>query len=660
MQNCLIFWCSVVAVLTGERLLMWFHFVSDNVRQQFAADFLPLLTKGLLFDIKYASVLVALPLVAGIAVTFGGGVQHYCRLLPKLLTVLFAMVLAAVIGNWFYFGVYGRPFDVFVFGLIDEDTKAVLKTMWSDYPVIRGLLGAVAGAWVFAKLLPKLRLPTGGRSVGKAAWALLILLPVALTAVGIRGSFGKFPLRQTAAQVSADSSINKLVPNALTALDWAAREYRNSSRFEKVSDSDGIQIISRLLDKNASADLQQFVSLTPVNPAAEKRQPNVVLAVMESMSAHILSFDNPQRRLLGDLESHWQQDWVYRKFISEGDGTSDTLHRFFVRSPRLDLSQSNAKNKIFPSNVFKPYAEAGYRTVYITAGNGGWRDFDTFLRHLGVDEFIDENTLKTRYPEAEAATWGVPDEFMFRYAEEVLQQAESSGKPVFIMMMSVTNHPPYRLPPPHQARDFALTAAEQQRLSALASGKELNEVFNTFRYSNDQLGKFIGHVKQHAADTVIAATGDHNMRAIGYPEPNETALGHGVPFYLYVPQAYRSNAVYRPERAGSHKDIMPTLYALSLSQRAYYQTGCNLTAATSDSAWCGYGYNPEVLITDNGFYHQVSKMFYPWNGKAPLLAETAAAAVPQADQAVIQRGSAYTEFLDWQINRMVTGRPSEK
>ncbi|WP_349306493.1 sulfatase-like hydrolase/transferase [Neisseria subflava] len=72
----------------------------------------------------------------------------------------------------------------------------------------------------------------------------------------------------------------------------------------------------------------------------------------------------------------------------------------------------------------------------------GWRDFDSFLRHLGVHEIIDENAIKARYPEAQSSTWGVPDEFMFRYAEDELKQARKNNTPVFIMMLSVTNHPP--------------------------------------------------------------------------------------------------------------------------------------------------------------------------------------------------------------------------
>ena len=165
---------------------------------------------------------------------------------------------------------------------------------------------------------------------------------------------------------------------------------------------------------------------------------------------------------------------------------------------------------------------------------------------------------------------------MFRYAADELKRAEQDGKPVFIMLLSITNHPPYQLPAPHQRQNFHLTAQEQSRLSSLAQGDTLNEVFNTYKYSNDQLGNFISQVKQNSPHTIIAATGDHNMRAISYPNPQDTALGHGVPFYLYVPPEYRTQAQYQPQRAGSHKDIVPRC-----TRSAYRKLSITKQAATS-------------------------------------------------------------------------------
>ena len=181
-------------------------------------------------------------------------------------------------------------------------------------------------------------------------------------------------------------------------------------------------------------------------------------------------------------------------------------------------------------------------------------------------------------------------------------------------------------------------------------------MFNTYKYSNDQLGNFISQVKQNSPRTIIAATGDHNMRAISYPNPQDTALGHGVPFYLYVPNEYRAAAQYQPNRAGSHKDIVPTLYALSLSQAQYYQTGCNLTAAESSAnPFCGYGYNPEVILTDNGFYNTKNQQYRTWQNGDTLIANPQPSTPSPADQQIIQQAIANSPFLEWQLNRIVAG-----
>lgn len=41
---------------------------------------------------------------------------------------------AATVISVFYYATFARSIDVFVFGLIDEDTSAVLGTVWQGYP----------------------------------------------------------------------------------------------------------------------------------------------------------------------------------------------------------------------------------------------------------------------------------------------------------------------------------------------------------------------------------------------------------------------------------------------------------------------------------------------------------------------------------------------
>ena len=432
----------------------------------------------------------------------------------------------------------------------------------------------------------------------------------------------------------------------------AFKEYKNSTSFIKVNQNDGQKIFSDILGASKKGEFDELIAQTPKNKIFKENPPNVVFALMESFGTHfLLSLDNTQRDLLGELREHFRDDYLFLRFVSEGDGTSDTLHRFFIRSPLNNISQSSIKNKFFPTNMFEPYKKAGYKIVFITSGNGNWRNLQSFCENLGVDEFYDENFLKSYYPQSSelSATWGVPDEFAFEFAKQKLNQ---SKEPVFIFLLSITNHPPYQTPKTYQKTTFDLSSLEKSRFKNLEKGGDINEILNTYRYANDTLGKFITQIKKDNK-TIIAATGDHNMRGIGYSDETQIALGHGVPFYLYIPQIYRKNIVYDKNTVGSHKDIMPTLYENSLFEQNYIRTGCNLLAKqTHNNPFCGYGYNTEVIITKNGVFNLYKKTYHKWENIDKLISQSQISDIDEAE--LIKRASQYTPFLDYIINKMAT------
>ena len=61
-----ILWASIVIVFSAERALMFRHFVPANIRSQPNLETAALFTKGLLFDIKVASITIALPFLLGL------------------------------------------------------------------------------------------------------------------------------------------------------------------------------------------------------------------------------------------------------------------------------------------------------------------------------------------------------------------------------------------------------------------------------------------------------------------------------------------------------------------------------------------------------------------------------------------------------------------
>lgn len=654
-------WILAVATQLAGRAYLLTDYADPESLAGLSTDVQRMFLIGGLFDVRIASLMfVPCLLIAGLLALNETSFHLWQRFWPWFATILGTLVTLLTVGNIFYYATYQRPIDIFIFGLVEDDTVAVLQTLWSDYPVIRSvmclMLFVAAVLWIFRSWQQKISTWSEQRScIAVSAISTLVIL--ALSFMGVRGSLGTFPLRQSDAQISDVTLLNMLTPNGPIALTWAFTAHREYSNFPPATHSQGESLLSQFLAEPTEASLKPFMAKTAPNSVAKKSPPNVVFVVMESMGYYLEGYDRPDRDVFGALKQHWQTDWRFSRFISEGNGTIDSLSRFFVRSPNSNISQSSAQYTDFSSNMFKPFLANGYKIIFVTSGNGSWRNLNQFLPHLGISEFVEQNGLKKRYPEAEASTWGVPDEFMFRYIEERLAQADKIGEHVLIMSMSTTHHPPFKAPNSYAKTDIKLTDAEKQRLGHLARGKQLEEVFHTLRYTNDQLGQFISWVKNQplSEHTIIAATGDHNIRGVDYPDTKELALSRAVPLYLYVPQGYRQNSHFDASRVGSHKDIWPTLYQLSLSATPYYRTGCDLLAEKPDALW-GQGYNPELMITQQGSFTLTGKgEFYPWADKEGLLLGAAQPMDPEQEK-TFNRWQAFTPLLSWQLNKQVQER----
>ncbi|NMV21023.1 LTA synthase family protein, partial [Vibrio parahaemolyticus] len=65
------------------------------------------------------------------------------KLLPSYVGLIFFLLTAFSIGNYYYYVTYGNYIDVFAFGLFDDDTHAVLVNAWQDYPILRSFFISV-------------------------------------------------------------------------------------------------------------------------------------------------------------------------------------------------------------------------------------------------------------------------------------------------------------------------------------------------------------------------------------------------------------------------------------------------------------------------------------------------------------------------------------
>ncbi|MGL5934033.1 MAG: LTA synthase family protein [Cetobacterium sp.] len=610
------------------------------------ADLWRMWLTGLRFDLRIAAIVIApLWVFALLGLFFNVINKNLVKIAPAFLYSTAFIVAAITIANYFYYQTFHNHIDIFAFGLFEDDTKAVLENAWQDYPILTcmiaagclGLPTAILSAKAFSSsvsIIKKVSL----------SYAITLIGLTAVIVIAARGSVGTFPLRRSNAQVSNIAELNKFTPNGLMAIDWAIKDRKADARFEPVTQAEGCALSEKL----------GFTSLygkTEKNDWLENNPPHVVMTVLESFGSNFLAFDDEKTNdLLGALRPHIANDFYFTRFLPAGNGTAPSLAGLFFHSPVESISHSSVQNKSLAETPFATYKKAGYDVIFISSGNMMWRNLANYLPKQGVDRVYDQNSLLDRYPEAqqELTAWGVPDEYAYRLAQDLLAKAD---KPTFISLLSVTNHPPYVVPKTYQAKPVSITAAVK-RHAELPDHETLN-MLRTFQYAANAFGEFVSTIKASPLGdkTLIAATGDHQMRRVKPYYPQELFIDKAVPLYLYVPEKIKQNNLfaYHPERIGSHKDIFPTLYSVSLSEREYLALGGRNLLAERDDETRAFGYNDAIIIDQFGAYiNQAPFNHFIWRGDNPWLLSGTATVVADT-----KNREYYQHLLRWNISNMV-------
>ena len=226
------------------------------------------------------------------------------------------------------------------------------------------------------------------------------------------------------------------------------------------------------------------------------------------------------------------------------------------------------------------------------------------MNTLGVNDVYDSNFLTRHYPQSKdfQSVYGVGDEFAYKFALELLSNAT---KPLFIVILTTSNHPPYSLPSNFKAPSYKLE--NKKAFFSQESREKIHKSLSAFSYASNAFGEFMQSIKSSSFNdsTVVAMSGDHIYRDLkAYENP---VLNHATPFYLYVPNAYTRDFEARkfdfePHKFGSHKDIFPTVYALSLNECEFLSLGGrNLFDTKSDERY-NFAYNGTLWLDEEGIY----------------------------------------------------------
>lgn len=530
------------------------------------------------------------------------------RLYKILSSIYIAFISCLCIGfsyaKYYYYEIYKTKFDIFMFTLKDDNTREILSIIYQDYPILKILaLMLIFGIFcIFLNLkILNLKLKTINLSFFNVVILNLILIFVYV--IALRGPFKHVALNVQNYSFSKFNVVNDTMLNPIMAFFWALKQYREEADLKVVTPLKAQELKNKLFD---------YLHQSPRNLKAEKNRPSVFINLMESFGFNLADFTNREHNFLGRLDRHFKEDFLFKRFLSSTNGTIPSFANLFFISPFSNISTSKFQKTYLDLTPIAVYKKAGYKVIFISAGNGSWQNIKNYLNVLGVDEIIDENNLLQDYKEAKDSKngYGIADEFLYKKAYSLLQKNPHN---TLIIALTISNHPPYNF----SKNDLPkLENIPQSLLDMLPYEKDKQDnIIKAYTYANNEFGKFLDKVKQSSFkdNVIIAATGDHRVREMSIDLNSQKAFAYSVPFYLYIPRVLQNNIYYDKDRIGSHKDIFPTLYALSLSNVKYLSVGGrNMLAEPSDEK-LEFGINDVVWIDKKGVYSGTKGYYFENN-----------------------------------------------
>jgi phosphoglycerol transferase MdoB-like AlkP superfamily enzyme len=503
--------------------------------------------------------------------------------------ILFVLFFWINVCDYFYYRNFQAHFDNRAFGIVEDGTKEVMASVWSDYPVITVFLFFIIALFLWFKIVKKLQAQEKSLIYFTKIWMLIatIIISSGLLFLGARSSFSTFPFRKNDLAFSVNLRLNDAAANGVFALKEAITDRVQNSLNLNVENLLAAHGFNSL--EEAKKDWNLYVitdscsffeyKTTPHNDFLEKNPPNIVLVLMEGWSSDFFNFHDSNFNLLGTLEEELSHLIHYPFCFPVNYGTISAMETFLTNNMGPALSMSEYSGIPLQSSTAFGVHKIGYKTSYYTGGYTGWRNVGKYFRTQGIENVRGAEYIKTLYPKIEETDWGVFDRYMFDAVFHNLQ--EKNSQPQFMICMTTTNHSPHKVPKNYPS--YPLELPDNLKSRATGSLQQTLGIMQTFQYANDCLGKFIAQLRNSplGENTIVVVTGDHAMTGGFTYKDSQLLYQWAVPLAFYIPENYAHKLNIDTHRLISHKDILPTIYNLAFSDFNYKATGDNIFDATT-------------------------------------------------------------------------------
>jgi len=600
-------WLGFMALLSCLRILLMLFFHDRMGPHSGALQIAKALANGWRFDGQVAF-LFLIPALIGSLI---GGIfnlkrtARIVRIAAASVFVVPTTLLGAI--NIGFFREFNDQFNAVILGVVYDDFRAILATVWKEYPAtwigVGLVLLDVSLVWLLVRLA---RRPWAGadRLQALPRWGKVFLVSAcALVCVIVaRGSMGSRPLQRKDIAVTADDMLNKCVLNPFRALHYAIQDHLRLARPDGIKailpDGDILSAVRRLRPGfQQGADLD--TAMLRAARGASRIPRHVILIIMESYSGWPLFEPYHALGLTPQMERLGSGGVLIRHFLPTGTGTMNSTAPLLMGLPDAGVPANYQPGAKFPlpTGPAALFKRLGYRTRFFYGGYLSWERLGDFLKDQGFEEVYGGGEMPTTGHKNE---WGVPDADLFRFA---LGHLPADG-PSFDVILTVSNHPPFDIDV--KGEGFPLIAVPES-LKPIWDGAYTLTQMGHLWYSDKCLGAFADAAASKLSGMLLAATADHYSRRFLNQRP-------GMPERAFVPLLLYGPGILPPNSAaaalwGSHLDIPPTLVELAAPAGFQYPAyGRNILDSLNLQPSFGAGF----AVGKNYVAEPTSSAWVPW------------------------------------------------
>ena len=505
--------------------------------------------RGLWFDNVIACYIMVLPLsIFWIAGWFDYAARWLYRSAAIFFTLFYALCFIICAANIPYFEYFFKPINSSIFnwfGYAGTTTSMVLGESSYYFPIALAVIAIVAFAWFafwlsrrFYALIRKIPVSHEWRDI--LSTVILGAILIGLCVFGIRGRRGYNPIKVSQAYYCNDPFLNQLGINPVFNLMTSAiDDNREENRTLRLMDGDeAISVARKLLDRQGIENISPIARQVEADSGNVSGHRNVVIILMESMSAHLMSSFGHQVELTPFLDSLYHESLSFSNFYSSGIHTNHGMYSSFYSFPAI-MKRNAMKGSVIPvySGLPTVLKENGYHNMFFMTHESQYDNMKAFFLTNGFDDIYSQEN----YPKDKVVnSFGVQDDFLFEYALPVLDRQAQTGQPFFSVLLTISNHPPYVIPPYFHPR----SRKKEEQIVEYADWSIRN--FMT------EAGK-----RPWAENTLFVLLGDHG-KLVGTPECESPRSYNHIPFMIYG-KDIEPRVV---EDYGGQVDLAPTLLGL--------------------------------------------------------------------------------------------------